>query len=225
MKFYQYYYLKYKNKIFFLILLILSYFLFMAINSFCIFKKLAIHGTQKIFLKQIENICRKYDRQTLSSLPFEDIYKQIINIEWIDKVILKKSYPHTLLIQVKEKLPIAIWKKNNQVNYYVDACNQLFQANQPHNMSKNIITINGENAYKNFNILFNCINKHPEIKKQIKRLNFIRNRRWNLILHKDITVKLPDNNLVEAFHTLNFFLKNYSFREIDLRVTDRVYIK
>ena len=81
---------------------------------------------------------------------------------------------------------------------------------------------NSKELYKNFNSNF---------KKTIKSANYIENRRWNLKLLNNITLKLPEKDIDKAMQKYEKIYANFSNKDlkdidiIDLRIKNKAIIK
>ena len=94
-----------------------------------------------------------------------------------------------------------------------------------------MIQILGEKANENLESLIKSINIHfPELINDIKSLEYIELRRWNMKLRRDLKIKFPDEKIDQSIINLKrlFVEQNVSesnIIEIDLRIHGRASVK
>ena len=94
-----------------------------------------------------------------------------------------------------------------------------------------MIQILGEKANENLESLIKSINIHfPELLNDIKSLEYIELRRWNMKLRRDLKIKFPDEKIDQSIINLKrlFVEQNVSesnIIEIDLRIHGRASVK
>jgi len=84
--------------------------------------------------------------------------------------------------------------------------------------------INLPNLISNLNI------HYPEILLSVKEMEFIEQRRWNLIFSNELIVKLPEANIGKSLENLKKLIERdkilkSNIIEVDLRINDRAIIK
>lgn len=52
----------------------------------------------------------------LLSLDMDEIHQQVKSLPWVDEVTIKRKWPSTLLLTVREQHPIALWQSGGLVN-------------------------------------------------------------------------------------------------------------
>ncbi len=93
----------------------------------------------------------------------------------------------------------------------------------------NLPIIVGEGAEKEVSHFLKHLNKFIKIKKQLIFAIRVSKRRWNIKISKGITVKLPEQNVLQALNVLDKIsdsngLFNDDIASIDLRIPDRIII-
>lgn len=62
---------------------------------------------------QLKKIFEPYYEKSFYTFPIHKLYEQISALSWVKEVDIKRVYPDTIRISLKEKSPIAIW--NHQI--------------------------------------------------------------------------------------------------------------
>ncbi|MFM8186629.1 MAG: cell division protein FtsQ/DivIB, partial [Alphaproteobacteria bacterium] len=152
-------------------------------------------------------------------------------ILWIDKITIKRIMPDIINIEVIEYKPFAIWLDNDK-KFIIDKDGNpvpFLEEYESNEEFKNMIILSGKNANKNVKSLFNILSIDAELSKEIYSANWVGNRRWDVRFFDGLLVKLPEDNIAEAWENL---LKLYelssidkSIKSIDLRVFGKIYIQ
>jgi cell division protein FtsQ len=159
-----------------------------------------------------------------------EIRDKIKEIPWVLEVSLRRVLPSTLIIEIKENSPFAVWvnsdKKillDNQGLVLGDADNNNI------NQYNNLPLIFGDRANESIASLMHDLKQEPELFNLITAFEFVSERRWNLYLKDMILIKLPQERVAEAWHKLYKLQKRDGILEkdlkyIDLRLQDRIFI-
>ncbi|MBQ8465533.1 MAG: FtsQ-type POTRA domain-containing protein [Alphaproteobacteria bacterium] len=186
------------------------------------------HHTSKDELALALDIDRN---SNIMQLDLSAIKEKLENLPWIKKVNLHRSYfPNILQIDIQEREVKSIWQFEN--NFYpIDAEGNIIDAE--YIPTSPVLLIVGAGAPENIKDLMTSIQDNEEIFKRIKVANFISKRRWNIVLddvEHGITVKLPEDNIHEAWQKLLNLHKTVGILKrkltiIDLRLQGKVIVR
>lgn len=180
------------------------------------------------------------DEKHMMSLNVEDARRNLLSLGWIKTASLQRKYPHKVFVEIIERVPYAIWQYQNQENI-IDADGFVLYSKDKKNayIPENAPLIIGKKANlaaKSF--LKDCHKlevetKNLEIKEILENIEsyiWKDTRRWDILFHNKIQIKLPENNAFERFE--NFLqddkqrrLLNQNIDFIDLRLKDRMIVK
>ena len=169
------------------------------------------------------NIIRK---ENIFFIKRENIEKPLKEIDFLQKIEVKKKYPNTVIIKVFETKPVAFLFKN-QVKYVIDSSSNLivFKKDMKFN---NLPGIFGEKAEENFISFLHLLEKNNFPSQKIKNFYYFQIGRWDLQLLTNKVIKFPHNNIenaiiksIELLDHKNF--KNYNI--IDLRIDGKIIVK
>ena len=151
-------------------------------------------------------------------------------MDWIKRASIKRKFPDTIYVSIIENLPFAIFIEGiNQ--YLIDDDGEIISKNPDNSKYLELVRVTGSNGNLNFSDLIREINtSYPKILNRIIEVEFIENRRWNLILKQNIKIKLPEKNSSYQLIKLKQLqeeqkLFNTNIIEIDLREIGRATIK
>ena len=186
------------------------------------------HHTDKKALAEVLNIDRN---SNIMQLDLPKIKETLETLPWIKKVNLHRTYfPNILQVDIQEREVKSIWQFEN--NFYpIDAEGNIIDAE--YIPTSPILLIVGAGAPENIKDLMTSIQDDEEIFKRIKVANFISKRRWNIVLddiENGITIKLPENDIHEAWQKLLNLNKSVGILKrkltiIDLRLQGKVIVR
>lgn len=205
--------------------------------------KLSGFNLEKVIIKGTVNITKKdiiqslYTNQdeyivgmALYDFSLKEIKQKIEQIAWVKTVSLKRVLPNTLIIEVEEKSAFALWMIDNE-KLLIDengiVLNKVEEISL--NTMKSLPFVFGKNANENLSNLVKELKQQPELFSQITAFEFVSGRRWNVYLKNQIQVKLPQENVSNAWKRLEKIQKrdellDRNIKYIDLRVQDRIFI-
>ena len=226
---------KYINLIL-LILLISIFTMFLVINfnpyllnNFFEVKDIRINGTEKTNPDELRQILTP-NLNNLISFDKDHAKSLLEQVGWVKRANIKKIYPNTLIINIIETDPFAIYY-DNQNNYLIDIDGQIISSNPDINVYKNLLIVRGEEAKTKLNEIIKEINIYfPDVRNRINELEFIEKRRWNLFLSDNLLIKLPDTEVKESLNNLKKLFEDKqvlesNIIEVDLRIKGRAVIK
>ncbi len=195
------------------------------------FKNLNVNGLKNIEYTSINNKLKKYKNTSIFLLPLNKIKNELKEFNWIKEIKISTNLKDTLYIELVEYIPIGIYSYNNQ--YF------LFNLN-----GKIIDKIENNSPYKKKLILFFGQSSNLEAKKilkilneqnfiinvNIKQINFINKRRWDVILKNDTILMLSESVPEVSLQNFSLIEKNLSetdlnnIKSIDLRNINKTII-
>jgi len=127
------------NRFFWLGILILvifsGIFYLICFHSFFQIKEIKISGNQKVLIEEIQKIIEEkinqkilfFNSKSIFLANFGEIKKEILkNFPLVDEINLKRKFPNTILVQVKERKPIAIFNQADK-NFFIDKEGIIFE--------------------------------------------------------------------------------------------------
>ena len=172
--------------------------------------------------KKLHNIYKK----NIFFIREKDIEGPIGEIDFLEKVEVKKKYPNTIIIKVFETKPVAIIFKN-KVKYLLDSSSNLISFEDSANFNA-LPSVFGEDAEKNFIFFLNQLRKNNFPTEQINNFYYFQIGRWDIQFSNNKIIKFPHNNIdeviIKAIELLNREdFKNYNI--IDLRVDGKIIVE
>lgn len=113
-------------------LLFLTLFLFLGYHLYCLLtedpffqlKEVELQGCKKIKEDTLRSLLEIEGRPNLFTLPLREMCKKISTHPWVEEVRARKIFPNKVLIEIKERKPIAILQLDGL--YYIDPKGVIF---------------------------------------------------------------------------------------------------
>ncbi len=148
-------------------------------------------------------------------------------LPWINQVIITRSMPDILNISVTEYEPFAIWQ-NEGKKYFTDKEGNLVPFVEMEEF-EHMVILSGKGANTHARSLFNIFATDPNLSANVYSATWVSNRRWDIRFDNGLLIKLPENNISEAWQRL---MKIYNMQGsivglkiIDLRILDKTYLE
>jgi cell division septal protein FtsQ len=155
-----------------------------------------------------------------------DIEESLEEINFLEKIEVKKKYPDTIIIKIFETKPVANLLKN-QVKYILDSSSNLILFENDLNFNK-LPYIFGEDAENNFIHFLNQLNNNSFPNKEIINFFYFQVGRWDVQLINNKIIKFPYNNVEDAIKKSIELLKRKDFENyniIDLRIDGKIIVE
>ena len=156
----------------------------------------------------------------------KDIEESLKEIDFLEKVEVKKKYPNTIIGKIFETKPVGVLFKDKD-KYILDSSSNLISFDDDLNFDQ-LPSVFGDNAENDFINFFNQLKVNNFPRKKIKKFYYFKIGRWDLQLANNKTIKFPYNvtndiikKSVELLNREDF--QNYNI--IDLRVDGKIIVE
>ena len=195
-------------------------------NTFFKIKNIKIENNSLISEKQIIKELEDLFEKNIFLINRSDIVKPLNNIDFLEKIEVKKKYPDTIIIKIFETKPLG-YLINKNIKYLLDSSANLIllEENKTYGQLPNIF---GEGAENNFIVFFNYLKKNNFPNEKIINFYYFKIGRWDIQLIDNKIIKFPNNNIEDAIKKSIELLgrndfKNYNI--IDLRINDKIIVE
>jgi cell division protein FtsQ len=191
-------------------------------------EKVVIAGNKNISQGEVRSALNADTGTPIFSIDLKNIKKQIEENTWVKQVAIKRHLPNTIYIAIMEKTPIAIWQINQQIFLIDEDGNKITSSNI--DKFPKLLHVVGIGANLYASALIDELANYEELSKKIISAVRYGERRWNLNLQHNITVKMPEIGFDKAIEYLNNLdnmdkLMNQNYKVIDLRDPTKYYIE
>ena len=158
-----------------------------------------------------------------------ELKENILQLPWVQNVLIERHLPNQILIRLTEKTPIAIWQHKKEY-WPIDETGQKIADNKT--VLSNVLLVVGEDAPEHTPSLMAELKKYPNIAKNVISAVRVGNRRWNLHLNDvdGLVVYLPETEIGKALERLQEFdergqILDRNLNIIDLKLPDRLIVR
>ncbi len=198
------------------------------------FSQINISGNSHVRKEQILELVEKAQKQITKndSSDYQPLIHGLVEqikaqLPWVNQVTITRSMPNILNITISEYVPIAIWQNEGE-KYLTDKEGNLIPYEDLEEF-KNMVILSGKNANLHARSLFNIFTADTNLSANVYSATWVSNRRWDIRFENGLLIKLPENNISDAWHSL---IKIYNtpgsivgLKVIDLRVLEKVYLE
>ena len=190
-----------------------------------ILENVAIKGNKYISVEEVVSDLNADVGTPIFAIPLEDSYHNIRKNNWVKDVSVSRVLPSTIMVSVVEKEPIAIWQNQKKL-YVIDADGNII-TDKIDNFS-DLLHVVGIEANIHAHTLISDLNSDPTLASSVLAAVRYGERRWNLILKQNITVKMPEAGFGRAYDYLVKLnqqekLFDNGYKTIDLRDSSKYY--
>lgn len=187
-------------------------------------------GMERVDQLKVYGIVLAEKDRAMPQVDLEKIRRDLMQYGWIEDVRVSRRLPDTLVVEIIERKPAAVWKHDGKMAL-IDAKGNVLE-NVSINEAGNLPSLEGEGANKHAVVLTDLLNQAPSLKPQITGAKWVGNRRWDLSFKTGETVALPEGEAEAAEALLNFARMDGIHRllgrdivHFDLRDPDRAYLR
>ena len=195
-------------------------------NTFLKIQKIKIVNNFLIKSSEIKEKLSKIYNKNIFLIKRKDIEGPLKEINFIEKVELKKKYPNTIVVKIFETKPVAILYKNN-ARYLLDSSSNLILFEDNKNFNQ-LPTVFGEGAKNHFIHFFSQLENNNFPIENVKKFYFFQIERWDLHLANDRLIKFPHSNIDDAIKKSIELLDRKDFENyniIDLRIDGKIIVE
>ena len=166
--------------------------------------------------------------RTFASLDTAAALKRIERISWVDTAQITRVFPGMLNIDIRERVPAAIWRRGDK-SLLIDATGRTLGP-MPAATSWALPQVAGEGASADAPLLLAALSAHHEIASRLSFAERIAERRWSIVLRTGSKIELAADREIEG---LAFVVSNTALRNalkgppviIDVRTPGRAVIR
>ena len=195
-------------------------------NTFFKIQKIEIVNNSLIKDSKIKEKLGKIYNKNIFLIKRKDIEDPLKEINFLEKVEVKKKYPNTIIVEIFETKPVAILYQN-KAKYLLDSSSNLILFEDAMNFNQ-LPTVFGEGAKNHFIHFFSQLENNNFPIENVKKFYFFQIERWDLHLANDRLIKFPHNNIDDAIKKSIELLDRKDFENyniIDLRIDGKIIVE
>jgi cell division protein FtsQ len=193
-------------------------------------KRVEITGAERVSRLAIYNVAFDQDSMAMPLVDLAATRARLMRFGWIREARVSRRLPDTLVIDIVERQPIAIWQNNQQLSL-IDGDGVVLEPVRIDHMP-NLPLVVGPNANRHIGGLGTLMQAAPRLRPQISGATWVGQRRWDIHFQSGELLTLPEGD-DEARRAISRFammdqqdpLLGRGFARIDMRDPRRTYIR
>jgi cell division protein FtsQ len=193
-------------------------------------KRVEITGMDRVDQLKVYDIVLAEKDRAMPLVDIEKIRTDLIEYGWIKDVRVTRRLPDTLVVDIIERKPTAVWHRNGVYSLIDEKGIELEKISQAEIGALPII--NGEGANRQVVALAKLLDSAQSLKDQVAGASWVGNRRWDLRFKTGETLSLPEGDNLAAQALVNFTRMDGVHRllgrdiiHFDLRDPERAYMR
>ena len=134
------------------------------------------HTPKKELLKAVD----KEIGQPIFTVNLNDVHRKIGKIGWVESAIVERRFPSTILITIRERIPIALLQTNKS-HKLIDRNGTVIEGVNPHQFT-HLKVVAGKAAGKNANYILSILKTEPELFSEVWAVSYRSQERWDVHL-------------------------------------------
>ena len=190
-------------------------------------KKIDILGVENADINLLNLRLERFKYNNFFLIKRNEIASSIIDIDFIDKVLIKKIYPDKVEVKINEHKIVGIILKNK--NKYVLSKDGII-VKKYNNKFKTLPKVYGKDVQNYIPQFYEFLKETDFDINEIKSLKHFDTKRWDIVLKTGRIIKLPSNKK-EVKKSINKFIaiskdkKFDQFKIFDFRVKNQLIIR
>jgi cell division protein FtsQ len=193
-------------------------------------RRVEITGAQRVSRLAIYNVAFDQDSMAMPLIDLAATRARLMRFGWIREARVSRRLPDTLVVDIVERQPVAIWQNNQQLSL-IDAEGVVLERVRIDHMPDLPLVV-GADANRHIGGLGALMAAQPRLRPQIAGATWMGGRRWDIHFQSGEVLALPEGD-EEAIRAINRFamldqqdpLLGRGFARIDMRDPRRAYVR
>ena len=165
---------------------------------------------------------------SLVALDIEEARRLIGELPWVETVTVRKIYPGTIEVVLKEREAFGIWQHGSDLSLIERSGSVIAPLRD--NKFASLPLFVGRDAETAAAAFYDEFSRWPEFRSRVKAFGRVAGRRWDLRLNNGVVVKLPEKDVARAMSVLAGMQDTHQLLErdiaaVDLRLEDRTTVQ
>lgn len=189
--------------------------------------KLVVNGHQNLDMNVLQARLGSQLGNSLFSFGVDKARDAVLSDPWVKSATVKKVYPDTIVVNVVERKPVALWQSRGEIQLIAADGFVIGKASPEHMVLPQVV---GDGANISAAEFLSVMDTFPAISQKANAYVRVAGRRWNIRLADGPQVLLPEFDWHYALSDLQEMQKQNRILDrdvvqIDMRLPDRLVIK
>ena len=193
--------------------------------------RIEIHGISKMDRAKVYDVALGQKSRAMPLVDLGAIRQRLLGFGWIADARVSRRLPDTLVVDVVERRPAAIWQYRGRLSL-IDQAGKVIAPVKLDAMPENLPLVIGPSANMQIPALETLLSAAPSLKPMLAGASWIGERRWDVRFQSGETLALPEGDadaraaLIEfARKDQNARLLGQGFVRFDMRVPGRLVVR
>ncbi|WP_417613801.1 cell division protein FtsQ/DivIB [Parasphingorhabdus sp.] len=193
-------------------------------------KRVEVTGVNRIDELKVYEITLAQKDRSMLLVDIDEVRDDLMSNGWIKDARISRRLPDTLVVDIVEREPVAVWQNEGQLSL-IDNTGYPLEAITAEEIP-DLPVIVGKQANLKFTQLDSLLNVAPALRPMVTGATWIGNRRWDLEFDSGETLALPEGEETASAALLNFArmdginrLLGRGVVHFDLRDAERAYLR
>jgi cell division protein FtsQ len=193
-------------------------------------KRVEIKGAQRVSRLAIYNVAFDQPSMAMPLVDLDATRARLLEFGWIKEARVSRRLPDTLVVDVVERRPAAIWQNNRRLSL-IDAEGVVLEPVRIDAMPDLPLVI-GPAANRHLGTLNGLIESAPRLRPQLAGATWVGDRRWDLRFQSGELLSLPEGEeparrAIQRFQMMDQQspLLGQGYARIDMRIPGRMIVR
>lgn len=192
-------------------------------------EKVVVQGRQKTPEPLLRAAIGAAPGDPLLTYSLADARARIESIQWVRNAVVQRRLPDTLIVQLDERRPFAVWQHDSRF-VLIDRAGKTVTDSDVAAFANQVPLVVGPGAPQAAATLLDGLAAYPDLQSRVTAAVRVGERRWNLRLGNGIDVMLPEGAVPQALAKLSQLERDHKLLDrplqmVDLRLPDRLTIR
>jgi len=165
-------------------------------------QKVEVRGVERMDELPVYNIALGQVDRSMLSLDLPRVRAEMLKLGWVKDARISRRLPDTLVVDIVERDPVAVWQHDGQL-HLIDVAGVVLQSVSAGAMPDLPLVV-GPNAHRQTAGLNKLMENAPALKPMLAGATWVGNRRWDLRFQSGETLSLPEGDTQSASALVNF---------------------
>jgi len=193
--------------------------------------RVELRGLNRLDPKVITKAALAEPSRAMPLIDLDAIRGRLLEFRWVKEARVHRRFPDTLVVEIEERSPAAVWQHNRQLQL-VDAEGVVLERVRPDALPQNLPLVIGPGAQHRVAALAALAEAAPQLRPQLAGATWIGGRRWDLRFKTGETISLPEGDEAAAAALRRFAEMNArrrllggNFLRFDMRIDGKMIVQ
>lgn len=189
-----------------------------------------VEGRINTPLETLQAVVNLQPKQAILDVDPQRLRNRLEALPWVARAHVQRQLPDTVHIRLEEHQPTALWQHDGTFSLINKDGDVILTGGDDIQVYDHLPLVVGKGAPQEANAILGILQAEPALAQDIKAVVRVSQRRWDVIMTNDITIKLPEEAPARAWaqvarYAADFDLFNKKITTVDLRLNDRIFLE